>query len=52
LALPRILAGVSQPPTQMPRAPQPTAEVLDEPMRSRWSPSVFDADHTLSREEV
>jgi len=27
-------------------------ERLAEPMRSRWSPSVFDPDHELSRDEV
>lgn len=29
------------------RAPQPGAEVLSEPMRSRWSPAWFDPTHTL-----
>lgn len=54
LTRPRILARVTDTPAEGsgPRAPQPTAEVLDEPMRSRWSPSVFDAEHTLTREEV
>ncbi len=30
-----------------PRAPRPEAEELAEPLRSRWSPSVFDIAHTL-----
>jgi nitroreductase len=30
----------------------PSAESLAEPMRSRWSPSIFDAEHELSREQV
>jgi nitroreductase len=30
----------------------PSAEALAEPMRSRWSPSVFDADHELTREQI
>ena len=30
----------------------PGAERLAEPMRSRWSPSVFDADHVLGDDEV
>lgn len=30
----------------------PGAEVLVEPLRSRWSPSVFDTEHTLSSEEI
>jgi nitroreductase len=34
------------------RAPQPGAEGLAEPMRSRWSPSVYDASHRLSPAEV
>jgi len=36
----------------MSRAPQPGAEVLAEPLRSRWSPSVYDDAHTLSRAEI
>ncbi len=32
----------------MSHAPMPGAEVLAEPLRSRWSPSVFDAEHRLS----
>lgn len=35
-----------------PQAPMPGAEQLAEPMRSRWSPSVFDAAHTLSVEDI
>jgi nitroreductase len=30
-----------------PRAPRPGAEGLAEPLRSRWSPSVFDANHRI-----
>ena len=30
----------------------PSAEALAEPMRSRWSPSIFDAEHRLSAEEI
>ncbi|TIC89141.1 nitroreductase [Nocardioides sp. GY 10113] len=33
-------------------APMPGAEVLAEPMRSRWSPSVFDPDHRLTADQV
>ena len=34
------------------RAPQPGAEGLAEPMRSRWSPSVFDDEHELDDESL
>ncbi|WP_348090261.1 nitroreductase family protein [Nocardioides sp.] len=34
------------------RAPQPGAEELAEPLRSRWSPSVYDDAHTLGRDEI
>jgi nitroreductase len=34
------------------RAPQPGAEDLSEPLRSRWSPSVYDDEHTLDRTEI
>ena len=34
------------------RAPQPTAESLAEPMRSRWSPSIFDDEHELGTDQV
>ena len=30
----------------------PSAEALAEPMRSRWSPSIFDPEHRLSAEEI
>ncbi len=33
-------------------APMPGAEVLDEPLRSRWSPSIFDGEHRLSTGEL
>ncbi len=33
-------------------APTPEAKSLAEPLRSRWSPSVFDLTHTLSTVEV
>ena len=35
-----------------PRAPRPGAEGLAEPLRSRWSPSVFDDAHVLAPGEV
>ena len=34
------------------RAPHPTAAGLAEPLRSRWSPSVYDDAHRLSSTEV
>lgn len=39
-------------PDQAPQAPQPGAEDLAEPMRSRWSPSVFDETHRLTDDEI
>jgi nitroreductase len=30
----------------------PGAEVLAEPLRSRWSPSIYDAEHRLTRDEL
>ncbi|MGA8257111.1 MAG: nitroreductase family protein [Nocardioides sp.] len=33
-------------------APTPAAEVLAEPLRSRWSPTVFDVAHTLTTDEI
>ena len=33
-------------------APMPDALSLAEPLRSRWSPSVFDTDHTLAADEI
>ena len=33
-------------------APMPEAEVLAEPLRSRWSPSVFDTEHTLAGADI
>lgn len=33
-------------------APMPEAASLAEPLRSRWSPSVFDIDHTLGASEI
>ncbi|CAN5641487.1 nitroreductase family protein [soil metagenome] len=36
----------------MSHAPQPDAEGLAEPLRSRWSPSIFDDTHELTRREV
>ena len=33
-------------------APMPGAEALAEPLRSRWSPSIFDAEHRLPRADV
>ena len=35
-----------------PHAPRPGAEALAEPLRSRWSPSVFDPAHEVTREEI
>lgn len=40
------------PGTRNPQAPQPSAVHLAEPLRSRWSPSVYDAAHRLSAQEV
>ncbi|WP_246060827.1 nitroreductase family protein [Nocardioides dongxiaopingii] len=36
----------------MSHAPMPGAEDLAEPLRSRWSPSIFDADHVLAEADV
>lgn len=36
----------------MSHAPMPGAEGLAEPLRSRWSPSIFDAAHRLSESEI
>jgi nitroreductase len=36
----------------MSHAPMPGAEGLAEPMRSRWSPSVFDASHRLTTDQI
>uniref|UniRef100_UPI001601DDB2 nitroreductase family protein n=1 Tax=Nocardioides pelophilus TaxID=2172019 RepID=UPI001601DDB2 len=36
----------------MSHAPMPEAASLAEPLRSRWSPSVFDAEHRLTAEEI
>ena len=33
-------------------APEGTQSLLAEPMRSRWSPSIFDDTHVLSRDEL
>lgn len=41
-----ILRGVPH------RAPQPTAVDLAEPLRSRWSPSVYDDSHRLEPDEI
>ncbi|MCD4523675.1 nitroreductase family protein [Nocardioides sp. cx-173] len=35
-----------------PHAPMPGAEGLAEPMRSRWSPSIFDAHHRLGAGDI
>ncbi len=35
-----------------PQAPRPGADLLAEPMRSRWSPSVYDDRHRLSEREL
>lgn len=41
------------PPTpDVQHAPQPDAEGLAEPLRSRWSPSVFDENHRLDAAEI
>lgn len=34
------------------RAPMPGAEGLAEPMRSRWSPSIFDDQHVIGSEDL
>ena len=34
------------------RAPEGSQSLLAEPMRSRWSPSVFDESHVLGRDEL
>jgi nitroreductase len=39
-------------PDEATRAPMPGAEGLAEPLRSRWSPSIFDAEHRLSTAEI
>ena len=36
----------------MSSAPMPGAEALAEPLRSRWSPSIFDAGHRLPDAEI
>lgn len=33
-------------------APMPGAEMLAEPLRSRWSPSVFDLDHVITEADI
>jgi nitroreductase len=38
--------------TDPPQAPRPSAEGIAEPMRSRWSASVYDDSHRLGPEEV
>src|SRR3990170_6187301 len=52
----RILGGMSSAlqalPDALVRAPQAGAEDLAEPLRSRWSPSVYDDAHTLERAEI
>lgn len=39
-------------PPDIVHAPRPGAEGLSEPMRSRWSTSVYDDQHTLTRDEI
>ena len=39
-------------PGSAPQAPQQGAEVLAEPMRSRWSASVYDDQHRLTDTEI
>lgn len=39
-------------PPEDPHAPMPGAGSLAEPLRSRWSPSVFDEEHTLDAETI
>jgi nitroreductase len=38
--------------TEPPHAPMPGAESLAEPLRSRWSPSIFDDTHRLEPQDV
>jgi nitroreductase len=37
---------------ETPHAPMPGAEGLAEPLRSRWSPSIFDAEHRLTAGDI
>lgn len=39
-------------PEVFPRAPRPGAEALTEPLRSRWSPSLFDPTHEIADADV
>lgn len=48
----RILGRMSSALEASLRAPQLGAEDLAEPLRSRWSPSVYDDAHTLDRSEI
>lgn len=36
----------------MTRAPMPGQDLLEEPLRSRWSISVYDDQHTLTRDQI
>lgn len=47
-----ILAGMEMADREPRHAPMPGAEALAEPLRSRWSPSIFDDEHRLPREQV
>ena len=45
-------SALEVPAVALARSPQPGAEGLSEPLRSRWSPSVYDDAHTLARAEI
>ncbi len=47
-----ILATMTGSESSHPHAPRPGAEVLAEPMRSRWSPTVFDPGQTLDASQI
>ena len=47
-----ILGGMPEEPDAESHAPMPGAEALTEPLRSRWSPSIFDAGHRLPAPEI
>lgn len=43
---------VGEDPSALPRAPRPGAEGLAEPLRSRWSPSLFDPEFEVGPDQV
>lgn len=46
------MSGPTTGPTPQRHAPVDGAEVLADPLRSRWSPSFFDEEHVLDRADV